>query len=163
MVSDHPVFLSTLHQLNAGLSVRHCGGYSIGRRYCCLFGPPNMDPWKFQELANESGDQFKITIDGRLVDTPKSNAIRHATVAALIAFNNGAEFAKMATDIHEFYAPGPALDTLVDLHNNAYGISLGEALRNVEGVTNETIVGLIRESYDFGVYQCVYDGVVSSC
>lgn len=122
-----------------------------------------MDPWKFQELANESGDQFKITIDGRLVDTPKSNAIRHATVAALIAFNNGAEFAKMATDIHEFYAPGPALDTLVDLHNNAYGISLGEALRNVEGVTNETIVGLIRESYDFGVYQCVYDGVVSSC
>jgi len=53
-----------------------------------------------------------------------SDAFRHAFLSYLIAEELGASTALVITDAHERYTGAPLSETLMDLHNNRFGIGV---------------------------------------
>ena len=116
-----------------------------------------------RDQAHEAANPFRESPgDQDSPDTPKSNAVRHATLSALLAFDLDGESAWDLVESHERFIQQNELDTAIDRANNRKGIELGERAR-AQGLTVEELKASVLAEYDGGGLFCDREGAVAAC
>ena len=116
-----------------------------------------------RDQAHEAANPFRERPgDQDSPDTPKSNAVRHATLSALLAFDLDGESAWDLVESHERFIQQNELDTAIDRANNRKGIELGERAR-AQGLTVEELKASVLAEYDGGGLFCDREGAVAAC
>ena len=116
-------------------------------------GVVNGAMWR--DLAKDAAEVYGA-------DTPEGNAVRHASFAAIIAYNIGDAHALVLLEGHENFVRNSELDTAVDRFNNEVGIQLGVRASN-EGWSEDEVLEAVIDLLNDGFLGCDSAGEVGRC